>query len=435
MKYYLSIFGCQMNKSDSERIAAVLENAGYTSCSTEEDADLIVVIACSVRQTAVDRIYGRGVKYEKLKKTNPNLKTVLTGCVLDADKKKLANKFDAVCDIREIGENLPLSPSSKEGEPCSLPFKGKVGVGLFLHKKKSSYSYLAIPPKHTSNFKAYIPIMTGCDNFCSYCVVPYTRGREYSRPAKDILNEARQLIQNGYKEIILIGQNVNSYHGIINFPSLLRKINSMPGDFWIRFATSHPKDMSDELINTISECEKATPYIHLPIQSGSDKILKKMNRKYTKKHYLHLIKKIKSKIPHVMLSTDIIVGFPGETEKNFQETVDVFKKIKYSMAYIARYSPRPGTAAESLTDNVSPEKKARREHILTDILKQTALENNGKFLRKTIPVLVERQIGNDSIGQTEQFVNVKLKSSENLVGEFVNVKMTKITSFGLEGKI
>ncbi|MFH1030234.1 MAG: tRNA (N6-isopentenyl adenosine(37)-C2)-methylthiotransferase MiaB [bacterium] len=476
MKYYIFSIGCQMNKSDSERIASVLESlpapacaclrrqadrqagAGWNSCSKEEDADLIVVVACSVRQSAVDRIFGRSSRFKKYKKKNPKLKTILTGCVLDLDKKKLAERFDMVCDIREIGRNLPLTPSSKEWEARSLPLEGRDRVGL--------YSYLSITPKYSSDFHAYVPIMTGCNNFCSYCVVPYTRGREYSRPVRDILTEVKNLIAKEYKEITLIGQNVNSYNSgitpsilpckgekqktpilnkegsdVVNFPTLLRLINSIPGDFWIRFFTSHPKDMSDELIDAIAECEKVCPYIHLPIQAGSNKILKAMNRKYTKGHYLNLIKKIRKKIPDVMLSTDVIVGFPDETEKDFKETVDVFKKVKFSMAYIAKYSPRAGTAAFRLEDNIAPLEKIRREHVLTDILRETALENNKKFIGKTIRVLIDRQSENMYFGKTAQFVNTKIRETENetarnvKICQFADVKITNATSFGMEGKI
>lgn len=502
-----------MNKSDGERIAGLLEKADYQECFSAEDADLIIIVACSVRQTAVDRIYGRALKYAELKKRKPNLKIVLTGCVLDNDKKKLAEKFDAVCDIRKIKENIPLPSCPQNAVPngclpaqASAGSRGQEAEESVFYKKdgqtnddESSHTYLSITPKYTSSFQAYIPIMTGCDNFCSYCVVPYTRGHEYSRPAEDILNEARQLIENGCKEIFLIGQNVNSYYSIsplfqrgarsasaakrdegdfskshtclnnkiyfpspthkkipfnpslqnaeiINFPALLRLINSIKGDFWIRFATSHPKDMSDELISAIAECKKITPYAHLPIQSGSDKILKAMNRKYTKEHYIDLIKKIKSSIPNIMLSTDVIVGFPGETEKDFQETADAFKKIKYSMAYIARYSPRAGTAAFKMPDDVPPEEKARRENALTEILKQTALENNKKFVNKNVRVLVEQQTKNGCIGKTEQFVNVRLRAKRHetehktarkknfLIGNFANVKILKAASFGMEGE-
>ncbi|MFH0854044.1 MAG: tRNA (N6-isopentenyl adenosine(37)-C2)-methylthiotransferase MiaB [bacterium] len=439
LKYHIWTIGCQMNKSDSERIAAFLEKNGYNPCMNEDDADLIVVVACSVRQSAVDRIYGRSARYEKYKKKNPNLKTVLTGCVLDVDKKKLIKKFDLICDIREI-EKIPNITNEK--------------IGNILN-----YSYFSIAPKHCSQFRAYIPVMTGCNNFCAYCVVPFTRDREYSRPVLEIFEEVNDLVKKGYKEITLIGQNVNSYSGktfplcrplcqvdieqdkFLNFPELLRLINSIKGDFWIRFATSHPKDMSEKLIDAIAECEKITPYIHLPLQAGSDKILKMMNRQYTRARYLDLIKKIKNCVPNAMISTDIIVGFPGETKKDFLETVDIFKKIKYSMAYIAKYSPRAGTAAYNLNDNISPDEKARRERILNKILKETALENNKKFIGKTVRVLIEQQAGNNYIGKTAQFINTKIIETKNektqdiKIGQFIDIKITQATSFGMEGVI
>lgn len=457
MKYYLEIFGCQMNKSDGERITALLEKNGWHPAKKEEEADLIIIVACSVRQTAVDRVHGRALKYQTLKKKKKNLKTVVTGCVLDEDKKQLGEKFDYVADINQIS-NLDFFPVRKNSFSAQEP-----------------NNYLNIIPKYQSKFQAYVPVMTGCDNFCSYCVVPYTRKREYSRPAEEILNEIKNLIKNGYKEIFLIGQNVNSYQGclndarplplttlkntgrsenvsalseekkFINFPELLCFINSIDGEFWIRFATSHPKDMSNELINVISKCEKICPYIHLPIQAGSDKILKAMNRKYTKKHYLNLIRKIKMKIPDAMLSTDIIVGFPKEEEKDFLETVDVFKKVSYTMAYIARYSPRKGTAAYILEDNVSWEEKARREYILTNLLKKTALKNNKKFVGRTVKILVDKKISSGYIGKTAQFTNVKIKNPHQegtrgkrigrLCGKFVKVKILKADSWGMEGEI
>lgn len=444
-----------MNKSDSERIAAVLENLGYEPCFKEEEADLIIVVACSVRQSAVDRIYGRSVRYNNLKKKKKNLKTILTGCVLADDQEKLKTRFDFIIHISEIEEFfkdlLSCDKSSGRLGPLTQPrFKCKE-VELF-HSQTFS-DYLKIKPKRQSPFQAYIPIMTGCNNFCAYCVVPYTRGREYSRPAGDIINEAKEAIKNGYKEITLIGQNVNSYCTKIksngkslNFPALLRLVDSIPGDFWIRFATSHPKDMSNELIEVISKSEKICPYIHLPIQAGSNKILKAMNRRYTNAHYLNLIKKIRKKIPEVMISTDVIVGFPGETRKDFKETEDIFKKVKYTMAYIARYSPRPGTASSYLKDNISRDEKARREKKLTDILKQTALENNKKFLGKIEMVLVEKNLvghkkcptkkeGNIYIGKTRQFTNVKFKSPKKLTGRFAEVKITNVDSWGMGGEL
>jgi len=312
-----------MNESDSQRIALFLENKGYKSAKDMNSADLIIINACSVRQTAIDRIFGLKPKFKKLK-----AKTILTGCVLKQDKKKFKEFFDEILTIKELlGEN-----------------------------------YLKLKSK-----SVFVPIMTGCNNFCSYCVVPYTRGREKSRPMNEILKEIKCLIKQGHKKITLLGQNVNSYK--YGFSNLLKKINSIPGDFKIYFLTNHPKDMSDELINTIAKSKKIAKEIHLPIQSGDDEILKKMNRKYTKKQYLNLIKKIKQKIPNVKISTDAIVGFPGETKKQFQNTVKIFKQVNYNTAYINKYSPRQGTESYNLKDNVPWNEKKHRWKILNDLIK------------------------------------------------------------------
>ncbi|MDP2934798.1 MAG: MiaB/RimO family radical SAM methylthiotransferase, partial [bacterium] len=279
-KYYIKTFGCQMNESDSERIASFLEKKEYKQAPTIEGADLIVVNACSVRQTAIDRIFGLNKKFKNLK-----AKKILTGCLIKSDIPKFRAFFDEIKDINE--------------------FLGK--------------EYLSIGPKCQPQSSAYLPIMTGCDNFCSYCVVPYTRGREISRPLKEVIKEFGELLKNGHTEIVLLGQNVNSYK--YGFPELLRNLNSLPGNFKIKFLTSHPKDMSDELINVIAECKKVEKEIHLPVQSGDNEILKKMNRKYTIQQYKILIEKIRKKIPDIKITTDVIVGFPSETKKQFQNTV------------------------------------------------------------------------------------------------------------------
>lgn len=313
-KYFVKTYGCQQNESDSERITGALETRGYKKAEKLEQADLIVVNACSVRQTAIDRILGLKPKFKKLK-----AKKILTGCVLKQDQRKFEEFFDEVLDIKEFYK--------------------------------------------TSANSSLIPIMTGCDNYCSYCVVPYTRGREKSIKPEQIIKKAKNK-----KEIILLGQNVNSYE--YNFPELLRKLNKISSISTIKFLTNHPKDMSDELIDTIANCKKVVKEIHLPIQSGDDKILKKMNRKYTVIQYKDLVKKIRKKIPNVKFSTDVIVGFPGETEKQFQNTVKLFKEIDYNIAYINKYSPRAGTEAFKLKDNVSWNEKKRRWKILNDIIKK-----------------------------------------------------------------
>jgi tRNA-2-methylthio-N6-dimethylallyladenosine synthase len=334
-----------MNKSDSERIASALEKKGYLPASKINEADLIVVNMCSVRQSAVDRIYGFYHKFKNLKKRKPKLKTVLTGCILKSDKRKFREIFDEI-----LGNK----------------------------------NYFSLQPKY-QNKVAYIPISNGCNNFCTYCVVPFTRGSLVCRNHQDILREVKEAVKNGFKEIWLLGQNVNDYQDkskiqkakckitnqnskIINFSKLIKMVNKIPGDFKFFFTSPHPKNFSDELIETLAECEKFGRYLNLPVQSGDNKILKKMNRNYTVKEYKNLVKKIRKKIPEINLSTDVIVGFPGETKKQFENTVKLFKEIKFDLAYIAKYSPRPGTAAFKMKDNIPLVEKKRREKILREII-------------------------------------------------------------------
>lgn len=334
-----------MNKSDAERVASILEQNGYQPTELKNLADLIVVIACSVRQSAMDRIYGTIKKWRDYP-----ARRILTGCVLPIDKKKLANEFDLIVPIDKF-------------------------AGYFNSFCKD---YFNIQPHYQSAKEAYVPIMTGCNNFCSYCVVPYVRGPERSRSVEDILNEVKNLVEKGYKEIVLLGQNVNSYKQklkvksyklqAVNFPILLKIINDIPGNFQVKFITSHPKDMSDELIDAVAKLDKVVKYIHLPAQAGDNQVLKRMNRGYTIGHYKKLIKKIRNKIPGVVITTDIIVGFPGETKKQFEKSVKLFKEINFDMAYIAQYSPRAGTAAAKMKDDVPRAEKKRRWEVLNNIL-------------------------------------------------------------------
>ena len=414
-----------MNYSDSERIASVLENIGYQPSSNQNEADLIVVNACSVRQSAIDRIFGITTKFGSLRRKNKKLKTILTGCVLPTDKKKLSEKFDLFLDIKD----LPKLPQMLNAE-C------KIG-----RKKR----YLEIKPLYQSPFSANLPIMTGCNNFCSYCAVPYTRGKEISRPAEDIICEIKNLIKRDYKEIWLLGQNVNSYkNGKINFPKLLKMVNNTPGNFWIRFTSSHPKDFSDELIEIMAKCKKITPYLNLPVQSGDNEILKKMNRPYAVKHYKNLIKKIRVAFTknregleqNLSISTDVIVGFPGETKEQFKNTAKLFNEIKYDMAYISQYSPRPGTTAAKVKNNVSKKEKIRRWKIINNILKRTAMENNKKYIGKETEVLIDNQKRGFLTGKNRQYKTVKIKAEDNnLIGKFIKVKITNALPWGLNGEL
>lgn len=415
-----------MNRSDSERIAVVLENKGYKPAQKIDGADLIVVNMCSVRQSAVDRVFGKIRDFAKLKAQNSKLKTILTGCLLKKDKNKLSKLFDLVLDINY----LPKWPEILDYK------KPKIISGKELLKSKN---YFEIEPKYSNKFSALVPIMTGCNNFCAYCVVPYVRGREISRPAEEIVCEIKRLIKQGCKEIWLLGQNVNSYNNKqrtmnneqkIGFPKLLKMVNDIPGEFWIRFTSSHPKDFSDGLIKIMKDCKKVTPYLNLPVQTGDDEILKKMNRPYTITQYKKIINKIRKEIPNITLSTDVIVGFPGETKKQFENTAKLFKELKYDMAYIAKYSPRAGTAAVKLKDSVPQKEKSRREKILTEILKQTALENNKKYIGKEVEVLMM----DNSIGKTRTNKTVKINSKKNLSGRFVKVKITNALAWSLKGE-
>jgi len=323
-----------MNKSDSERLATKLEKQKYQPGNIKS-ADLVLINVCSVRQSAINRVYS---KVEQLNSQKPKPRIVLTGCILEKDRKILKNQVNQIWPIADFEEK-------------ATPKDNKLSTGQECFSEK----------------EAFVPIMTGCDNFCSYCAVPYTRGREKSRPAKEIIEEIKNRRSNLRQcgKIMFLGQNVNSYKsGRTDFPRLLKKITEIPGKFEINFMTSHPKDFSDELINLISKSKKISRQIHLPIQSGDNTILKKMNRGYTVGHYRKLIKKIRKRIPDVKISTDLIVGFPTETEKQFQNTVKLVKEMDFCQIYVSAYSPRPGTAAAKLKDNISSNTKKERKTIL-----------------------------------------------------------------------
>jgi len=472
MKTYHTItIGCQMNKSDSERIAGYLEENGLKQSAKRDWADLVIVNTCGVRQSAEDRVYGL---IPKIKKENKKAKIVLAGC-LSARKdvqRRLKKMVDVWLPITELSgfKTSPLAPL--------LNRRGEL-------KGRGSCDYLGIKPKYSSKITAFVPIGNGCNNFCAYCVVPYARGREKYRPAEDIIEEVKGLVKKGYKEIFLIAQNVNSYRsklakaidtGLprppasrgprndseeINFAMLLKLVNDIGGEFWIRFATSHPKDMSDELIKAIAESDKVCEHLHLPVQAGDNEVLKRMNRNYTVEHYKSLIKKTRHNLTPspspsqergergwllpVAITTDIIVGFPGETKKQFKNTVKLFKEIKFDMAYIAQYSPRPGTAAEKFKDDVPKEEKKRREEELMKILRRTALENNKKYTGKVVEILIEginkrgKLYGKTRTGKVVKVLNMKTLEHKNmktsLLGEFVWIKINKVQDFGLAGEL
>ena len=415
--YHIITIGCQMNKSDSERMRSLLDDNNFTEANREK-AGIVILNTCGVRQSAEDRIYGL---VPKIKKMNPDSLIVLAGCLsLREDVKERIGKYVNIwLPAMEIPHLLKLI--NEDDFDDSLDPR----------------EYLSIVPKYNSQISAFVPIGNGCDNFCAYCVVPYARGREAYRDKKDVLREVKSLVENDYKEITLIAQNVNSYFsGEVKFPELLKSASEVSGDFWLRFATSHPKDMSDELIQIIAENDKLCEHIHLPVQAGDDEVLSRMNRKYTIKHYKGLIEKIRDKIPNASISTDIIVGFPGETNMQFENTVNLFRELKFDMAYIAQYSPRPGTAAEKMRDDVDKEEKIRREKELTRILRQTALENNKNYLNNEVCVLIEGINKKRNLyGKTRTSKNVRIIGDcpDSLVGTFQNIKIEEVEDFGMKG--
>jgi tRNA-2-methylthio-N6-dimethylallyladenosine synthase len=455
--YHIITIGCQMNVSDSERIASYLEFYGFKPEEDRAKAGVVVLNTCGIRQRAEDRNYGL---IPEIREKNPRVKIILTGCLAERKdvQKRLADVVDIFMPIKNLPELAPLL--FKEG------LGGGSGGSLKYKKQKD---YLDILPKVESEFSVYIPIGNGCDNFCSYCVVPYARGREVYRSAGAVVAEAIKFIKSGYKEIVLVAQNVNSYKTIIakvdlkyfphkkigeeiSFPELLEAVAKIkfpsikrggrrPGcvnDFWVRFFTSHPKNMSDELVAVMKNNLKICRQIHLPAQAGDDKIIAAMNRKYTVKHYLGLIKKLRMAMPEIGLSSDIIVGFPGETKAQFANTEKLMEKAKYDMVYLARFSSRPGTAAAKMKDNVTPKEKQRREEALNKILSQTAWKNNQRYLNKSIKVLVqEKNKRGEWLGKNEQFITVKIlgSASVDLKGKFVKVKIAEAKDFGLTGSL
>jgi len=447
-----------MNKSDAERLATLFSNCGFKETKKENEADILVVVACSVRQTAVDRIWGAVTNWRKLQKTRPGIMTVLTGCVLPRDRQKAEKKFDMVFNIEKMEElrrvlncrdaiNRVSTITTKEDAPrrvstttpSSFPLK-PVCAG-----RKGETDYFSLTPEYGNKFSALVPIMTGCNNFCAYCAVPYVRGRERSRSVKEILSEIKKLAQKGCLEITLLGQNVNSFSPAdkksfsrVNpykkpFPALLWEVNRINGVERVFFTASHPKDMSDELIDAL-KLPKMVNYLHLPLQSGDDEVLKKMNRRYTAADYLKLIKKIRIARPDIAIGTDIIVGFPGETKRQFQNTLKVYREADFDICYHAKYSPRPGTAAAQMKDSISLAEKKRRWRELQNLMEKIILKKNQKYLGKTVSVLVDKFDGGRCEGNSREMKRVEFKGSKNLLGKIVDVKIDKAMAWILRGK-
>jgi tRNA-2-methylthio-N6-dimethylallyladenosine synthase len=446
MRYNLVTLGCQMNKSDSERFRTVIDGMGYKWTDNEEEADLLGVLACSVRQKSIDKVFSRIYKWNKWKNSK-NLITFLSGCILKADEGRFLKLFDLVFNISDL-QHLPemirqygiVTPTSKQniytGEKQDLS-----------RPEERIREFWDISPSYISFFEAFIPIQNGCDKFCTFCAVPYTRGREISRPSAEILDEIKYLVNRGYKSITLLGQNVNSY-GLdkkgdeISFAQLLGNIGefgrSSGRDFWVYFTSPHPRDMTAEVIDIIAEYRCLANHIHLPLQSGDNSILKKMNRNHTVEQYREIIKLARKRLPGVTIFTDIIVGFAGETEAQFENTRKIMEELKFNIAYIARYSPRPGAVSSGWTDNIPAEIKKQRLHILTSELKKHSKGYNKQLIDNNIKVLVtgaDRKQGYLS-GITKGKIIIRFKSDDiSLIGSFVYITVTSAAEFAAEGDL
>ncbi len=435
-KYCIFTYGCQMNEHDSEEIAWMLENIGYEHTDNIEDSNLIIYNTCLIRENAELKVYGKLGELKKLKRKRPDIILCLCGCMMQREEIRniILKKYKQVDIIFGVNNIQKL--------PQLIDTHLQTGKTIVDIEEESRQIEESIDAKRKYSYKAFINIMYGCNNFCTYCVVPYTRGREKSREPEDIICEAEKLSKEGCKEITLLGQNVNSYGKTLNrdynFSMLLRNLNDIDGIERIRFMTSHPKDLSDDLILTMAQCDKVCEHLHLPVQSGSNKILKAMNRNYTKEKYLSLVSKIKERIPNIALTTDIIVGFPGETEEDFEGTIDLAKKCKYDSAFTFIYSVREGTKAAEMKNQVPDEIKHKRFQTLLDELYPIFNENNLKYNNKAVEVLVEEISKNNPkmlTGRTRTNKLVHFKGNKDLIGKLINVKIDTTKTFTMEGHI
>ncbi len=441
MKYHLITLGCQMNISDSERVSSVLEGMGYERTDNEEDANLLGILACSVRQKPIDKVYNKIAQWNRWKNKR-NLITFVSGCLLPADKEKFLKTFDLIFPMSELGQFPDMIREYGVVTPAGLKSREPI-----MPKNEHIAAMWHIKPKYQSTYEAFVPIQNGCDKFCTFCAVPYTRGREVSRPSEEILDEVQHLVAQGYKSITLLGQNVNSY-GLdkkgeeITFAELLRQIGeygkSSDQEFWIYFTSPHPQDMNREVIEVISAYDCLAKQVHLPMQSGDERVLIKMNRRHSMEKYRRIVNDIRELIPQATLFTDIIVGFTGEGETEFQNTVTAFEEFKFNMAYIAMYSPRPGAASFRWEDEVSANDKKDRLHRLSEVLKSCSLEYNESLKGQIVRVLVngtDRKTG-FSTGLTEGKINVRLdRNDATLMGKIVNVKITSAVPLSISGEV
>jgi tRNA-N(6)-(isopentenyl)adenosine-37 thiotransferase enzyme MiaB len=424
-KLYIKTYGCQMNVYDSERMAEALGGSGYTEVSSPEEADMILLNTCHIREKAAEKVYSELGRYKDLKLANPDLKIGVAGCVAQAEGEEIMRRQPMV--------DLVVGPQSYHRLP---ELEAKAGHGQKAldtdFPEEDKFEKLKTRPKAKRAPAAFLTVQEGCDKFCAFCVVPYTRGAEVSRPVERVLAEARDLVERGVREITLLGQNVNAYHGAAKggtwgLAQLIRELATVDGLERIRFTTSHPNDMEDDLIAAHGDCGKLMPYLHLPVQSGSDKILKAMNRKHTAEEYLRLIERIRAARPDIAMSGDFIVGFPGETDQDFEDTMSLVREVKYASAFSFKYSPRPGTpAAEKETKMIEPDVASERLYRLQELITAQQHAFQDAMVGREVSVLFERKgrMPGQMVGKSEYLHAVHITDDVD-VGEIARVRITE----------
>lgn len=433
-KYHIRTYGCQMNERDSETLAGILADLGYTRTASVEEADLILFNTCCVRETAERKIYGRLNELRPLKKKRPDLLIGVGGCMAQKDKERVLTKaphVDFVFGTHNIQE-LPelISKAAALSEPLVQVWEeGQVPL-------------VDLPAQREGKLKAYVTITYGCTNFCTYCIVPYVRGKERSRPPQDIIQEVTELAQEGYKEVTLLGQNVNTYGRDlgkgVSFAQLLREVNQVEGIQRIRYTTSHPRDFTAEIIAAVRDCDKVCEHFHLPIQAGSNRILQRMNRGYTREEYLQLVERIREEVPDCSITTDIIVGFPGEEEEDFAATLDIVRQVRFDNAFTFVFSPRSGTPAAKMKEQVPEDVKKERLNRLMELQDRISRDINEELRGKEIEVLVEGTSKKEEKILTSRTRTNKLvlfPGEEDLMGELVTVRITRPQTWNLYGEL
>lgn len=455
--YKIITFGCQMNEHDSEVISGMLTQRGYTEAAGEDmrNTDIVIINTCSIRENADKRFFGTLGQLKKIKLANPNFTVCVCGCMMQQEHitKKLRQSYPWV-DVIFGTHNIHEFPDMLE----EMFQRRSTGEEWTVNQIRSSREFRVdrvyrdsdrivegLPAKRLFGHKSFVNIMYGCNNFCTYCIVPYTRGREKSRRPEDIIAEVKALVADGVKEVTLLGQNVNSYRGVSadsgnewDFADLIYALNEVEGLERIRFMTSHPKDLSDKLIAAFAECDKLCNYIHLPVQAGSSSVLRRMNRKYTREQYLELVRKLREAVPGIAISTDIIVGFPGETEEDFCETLSLAEEIQYDSAFTFLYSPRRGTPAADYENQIPEDVKHERFNRLVEVMNRGSKARNAAFVGRVCRVLVDGPDKKSSgilNGRTEEFKLVDFEGPEELIGSMVDVEITASNTFSLQGRI